>query len=604
MAPLGVGSSSVRATGLETTGWSAVWIAFGTILPWTVVAVFDAIDWRYRRIRTVIFRLILSTCCNAIAYVIGLWFVVEIVLAVNIRNRTNGCQSDATKCEYERFDEIATFLVLLFFNFWFVFRNIRGWLQLFSLFRLRPFFNKMQKKFALASLEPIEEPLNRRFGSYPVVGSESDNVREGDNEHPMDQIHEDGISLMRVSDRLINNDLETSTPFLNPFIIRGKNWSIATWRAWWTQEFKGRVTLDAPEHYNWIPDLSIAQDLPHMHPYAGPCWQEHDRQPVRDPTTGRIIEKNDIKAWKSALGAYGSGQQDVIGKPHKYLFSYRNRTGIATLIHEVTHILPHRMTSLWYDTERFESAYEEVASEMNTHNVDSIFNFPKSFGWWKELALDIARNLKEPAYLSGDALTNYAGKIASASILITKYSEEYKDLVEIIYRDGRNSRWMFGWSGLLSCYSNLWTRQRIFMAMLNGLSLLAIQSSNSVREEEIDVNVRSLMVGYASFFISNRAIGKRIASIKKEELLKRYSKNLENKCRNVGLKTIRDACEVLKIPAEASHMDGLPSFSIGWTREYIGGKSGTHFPTEGVSHTEIENMLGSSNTWRYPDSKL
>jgi len=104
----------------------------------------------------------------------------------------------------------------------------------------------------------------------------------------------------------------------------------------------------------------------------------------------------------------------------------------------------------------------------------------------------------------------------------------------LIYRDGRNSRWIFGWSGLLSCYSNLWTRQRIFMAMLNGLSLLAIKSANNVTAEEMNVDVRSLMVGYASFAISNRAIGKRIASIKKKELLKRYSKNLENACRNMG----------------------------------------------------------------------
>lgn len=79
--------------------------------------------------------------------------------------------------------------------------------------------------------------------------------------------------------------------------------------------------LDAPGSYSWNPELSIALDLPHKEPYRGLCWESADGEPVRNPKTGRIIEKNDIRAGKSALGTYGSGQQDMRGLPVKYLFS-------------------------------------------------------------------------------------------------------------------------------------------------------------------------------------------------------------------------------------------------------------------------------------------
>lgn len=120
------------------------------------------------------------------------------------------------------------------------------------------------------------------------------------------------------------------------------------------------------------------------------------------------------------------------------------------------------------------------------------------------------------------------GRIGSASILIAKYSEEYKHLVEIIYRDGRNSRWMFGWSGPLSCYSNLWTPQRIFFAMLDGLSLFAIQSSNSVTEEEMDADVRSLIVGYSPSLSETARLGNGLHRCGSSNCWKDTRKNLKS----------------------------------------------------------------------------
>lgn len=597
MPPLVTGSSNRSATGLTTTGWFAVWIAFATILPWTVVAVFDAIDSRYRRIRTVIVRLILSTTCNAIAYAIGLWFVAELVFTVDMKNRENGCLEDKAKCSFDRFDEVATFLVLLFFNVWFVFRNVRGWLQLFSLWRLRPLFHFLQRKFAEASSHPPEkDEFVRSSQSLKTKRSGGSNYGE-DNEFPDLDYQNDGIRLMRISDRLINNDLETQTPFLNPFVLHGKAWSIAAWRAWWTQDYSNHVPFE-PTNYDPDPICTKAQDLPRQ----GPRWPLNAEIDVVNPIDGSAIRRGDKEAWENALRKYGSpqGQQDSRGPAQDHLFNSSDRTGIATLIHEITHCIPHRMSSLWYVTARFEDVYEAAAREINAKDKNILL--PSHFADWKELAIDIAANLEEPVYLSGDGLSNYAGRIASASLLLTQYSYEYRGLVERIYHDGRFSRWTFGWSGLLSCYSNLWTRHRVFMAMLNGLSLLAIRSSRTVAE--IEPSVRALMVGYCSFAISDRAIGKKIANFRKQELLDRYVSNRSRSARGLGLATTREACRILGIPSEASHLDGLPSFATGWSMKHLLFKAGVFTPEHGNYHGEIEEREGSSNAWRYPYSKV
>lgn len=597
MPLLSTGRSSITATGLPTHGWSVVWISFATILPWTVVAVFDAIDASYRRIRIVILRLLLSTACNAVAYFIGIWFVTEVVMNTNKRNAENGCSTDRTKCDFDRFDEISTFSVLLFFNLWFVIRNIRGWVQLFSLYRLLPLFQHMQSFIADASAEPINQTSitgssisqpHQKYPSHLVTKTERVIQQE-----PL----KEGIRLMRISDRLINNDLETKTPLLNPFGSPNEDWAIAAWRAWWTQECHEAVSLEASSHYDIRPSSLLAQDLTP----EGPRWPNAVEAVVKNPVNGRVIERGDREAWIDALTQYGSqGQQDTRSPPMKEMFSCADRSGVATLVHEKTHVPPHRMSSLWYSTARFEGLYAEVASEIHARRPE--MHIPACFSLWKELATDIARYLPKQMYLSGDPLCSYAGELASATLLLTRHAYDYRHLVECIYQDGRGSRWTFGWSGLLSCYSNLWTRQRIFIAMLNGLSLLSIRSAGSV--SEIDVHVRCMLVGYASFAVSDRAVGKRIAELRKDELLRRYRGNIGRTCRGVGLCATREACRILGIPAEASHLDGLPAFCTGWAMEYLSAMPGNQSPGHGATHNEIEELEGSSNAWRYPDSKV
>ncbi|KAI0561573.1 hypothetical protein FGB62_77g019 [Gracilaria domingensis] len=137
--------------------------------------------------------------------------------------------------------------------------------------------------------------------------------------------------------------------------------------------------------------------------------------------------------------------------------------------------------------------------------------------------------------------------------------------------------------------------------MLNGLSLLALTSTDDL--EYLDPNVRSMLYGYAAFEVSDRAVGKRIAEDRKDELLKRYKENKGKTCRGSGVCAIRMACQTLKLPAEASHMDGLPAFSAGWASEFIERKPGNQTPEHGLNHDEVEARFGSSNAWRYPHTQ-
>ena len=201
--------------------WNVIWITLLTVLPWAIVAVFDAIDSNYRGRNAVALRLFFSSVCNVTAYTFGIWYIV--VLA------RNDARDDS------RFDQIATVVVLLVFNVWHFARNIRGWAQFYALSFLRPAFVKMQKQFHI---------------SAPYISAP----------HSKGQLILGGLKYIRISDRLIDNDFTTTTPFLyiptTPFIQRKRvshqdagteAWAVACWRAWWSQETYGLVTdMTAP----------------------------------------------------------------------------------------------------------------------------------------------------------------------------------------------------------------------------------------------------------------------------------------------------------------------------------------------------------------------
>lgn len=179
-------------------------------------------------------------------------------------------------------------------------------------------------------------------------------------------------------------------------------------------------------------------------------------------------------------------------------------------------------------------------------------------------------------------------------------SDRYHRLVDQLHEDGRCARWTFGWSGLLSSYSKLWTWDHVYVAALNGLSLLAINSADSI--ENIDPCVRAMLVGYTSFAVSDRTVGSRIEEERTQELKMRYTQNKGRTCRGSGVSATRLGCSALGIPAAANHMDGLPSFATGWAMEYMEAKPGCQKPENGATHANIELLLGSSAIWRYPHS--
>lgn len=605
---------------LYVRSWWVVGITVASALPWAVVAVLDAIDSSYRTASMIQNRLIMSTCCLLLAYISGIMFLV--VLSVNI---VNGIEAG-------RHDEVATVLVLLIFNLWHVARNARGWMQFFALKKLTPFFQGVQRYLAVSA------------------------GRDPNDTHVCVQ----GLTRLRISNRLIDNDWNQSTPFLSPFykircsfggispgvaspgiasrvMNRGgterqptfgghraadsfgdpaalpalvpdkteEAWAVAAWRAWWTQDtglLHWQVNnLSAPESFRCDKEHRKPNVENLLTRQRGPSWPT-DR-PVIDTKSEGQPTVTTREQWANCLLTYGTaeGQQDTHGECPSSVVNFNTAAGIAVVVREKTRFPPNRMSSLWYTTARFEELYEEKAQEVRKMSEFRDVLFP-SWTSWLNIAQDVGTHLSRPVYLSDSYLINFAGELASASLIVVRYPEKYRKLVDQIYEDGLDARWTFGWSGLLACFTQLWTKERIHIAMLNGLSLLALNSGQEV--EHIDPNVRSMLYGYAAFAVSTRAVGKRIAEDRKVELLRRYTTESGKTCRGSGVCATRLACSILKIPAEASHMDGLPAFATGWASEYMEFKPGNQKPEHGESHDDVEMKHGSSNAWRYPHSHI
>lgn len=469
---------------------------------------------------------------------------------------------------------------------WLVGRNIRGWTQLLALRRLDAHFTRVMRNF---------------FASVPGEShSQASYAKE-------EALLSFPLATLRISESLIDNNLTSATRWLNPCDPASRTWARAFWLAWWTQDTALRVRLDPPATY----DLTLytrAYELPvELYPEA-----------VRDAVDGGrpgspLITTPD--EWVRALMVYGdepltdadgalnprfpgvhAGMQDTagtvpLGRP---LLDTSSLAGIATLVYEKTAHVPHRMTSLWYGTSTFSARY---ASAAQVSDVGGHLRVP-SLHTWRRMAVGIGERAPVPLYLSGADLENFACELASTSLLLTSHAGPFKALVEQIYQDGRAARWTFGWSGLLSCFSNLWTAEQVHIAASNGLSLLALQCAPTVAA--IPDCVRALLVAYVSYAVSSRAVGRRIATARQAELLRRYRANKGRTCRGSGVDAIRRACATLGLPAVASHMDGLPAFTAGWCLEYMVRQPGNQPPAYGADHDEVERRLGSGTAWRYP----
>lgn len=487
-----------------TKGWWILLPTLLTALPWTIVAIFDAINSSYHGRRTTAFRLFTSSFCLLIAYSTSIFFIA--LLSIEISH-------DST---VDRHDEVAALVVLLILNVWHIGRNVRGWLQYFAIHKLDPMFRTIQTNFA---------------NSFPSAGDNTSCIQ--------------GLKHLRISDRLVDNEWKSDAPFLSPFYRlyecrdhanvnpAAQAWAIAMWRAWWTQ------------------DTSASEKL-----------SQSDRD------TLRTCQSRDVNL-------------------------------IESLVNEKTTRLPSRMCALWYATSAFEFAYSYnrcKAIQWHPENSRRIL-FPH-LNSWLQIAEDIAKYKHSPMSLSSPRLKSYASELASSSIILGVYPEKYRALVEQIHRDGLNAATVHGWCRDLACSESAWTQERIYFAMLNGLSLLVI--GREVPVSEIGSDVRSLLYGYAAFEVSDREGGRNIAETWHAELQCRYMNNKDVTSRCRGLHAIRIACGNLGIPAEASHMDGLPSFSAGWCSGYLTGKTGRELIRYGTTHEEIEKKESSSTAWRYP----
>ncbi|OSX78927.1 hypothetical protein BU14_0094s0004 [Porphyra umbilicalis] len=292
-----------------------------------------------------------------------------------------------------------------------------------------------------------------------------------------------------------------------------------------------------------------------------------------------------------------AGMQDTAGTltlPRPLLDTAGTR-GVVTLVYEKTAHVPHRMSSLWYGTTTFTDCFHEASRRADGGGRS--LRIP-SLTSWRVMAVGIGERSPVPLYLSGMDLENYACELAATPLLLARFPTAFKRLCDQIYEDGRKARWTFGWSGLLACFSNLWTHERVYVAAANGLSLLALGCAPSV--VKIPDCVRSTLVAYTSFAVSTRAIGRRIAPARQVELLRRYATNRGRTCRGSGVDAIRRGCAVLGLPGAASHMDGLPAFTAGWCLEYMERQPGNQPPAYGADHEEVERRLGSGTAWRYP----
>lgn len=392
------------------------------------------------------------------------------------------------------------------------------------------------------------------------------------------------LDSLRISMSLIDNNLTSPTPWLNPWDTTSDSCTRALWLYWWTQDTTLRARLEPPSSYNLTLCPMVYELLSELRPGLLP-YAQTEGQPGTPPTS-----------------TADEGMQDIAGEVvlRRPLLDTSSLVGIETLVYEKTAHVPHQMSSLWYRTTTFYECFHSAAYVAYASDAADHVRMPLLSTWY-HLAEPIRQRVSVPLNgLSGADQENYACELASTSLLLVNhsFSAKFKALVDQIYQDGLAARRTAGWSGLLSCFSCLWTRERVHIAACNGLSLLALQSASTV--EAIPHCVRALLVAYVSYAVSSRAVGRRIATTRQAELFRRYQSNMSCTCRGGGLDAIRRACTTLGLPAVASYMDGLPSFAAGWCIKYLMRQQGNQPSSYGTDHEEVERRLGSSTTWRYP----
>lgn len=307
--------------------------------------------------------------------------------------------------------------------------------------------------------------------------------------------------------------------------------------------------------------------------------------------------KTAIEQRKDSLRIYGGkeGQQDHGDE----MMPNHPESRVQTIWEMMTWITAHSpkpMENIWYESRELTTTLHEISGQNARGAVWP--SFPGIESWFR-IAKDIARQRDSPLLLSVFEFKRFALRIASSSALLAYNPREYDSLVTSVYNLGILARWTHGWSGRLSCYSALWTPGNVGMALLGGLTLLAIR-----KNVPSDDSVRCLLVGIASDTIMGRYLPDKVRAARTKELALRYSNNKGKTCRGSGVKCVRAACAKLGLSPSASQLDGAVAFTVGWAKEAIDGLPGNQKPRDGNNHDQIEDIFCSSRAFRFTDELL
>ena len=239
---------------------------------------------------------------------------------------------------------------------------------------------------------------------------------------------------------------------------------------------------------------------------------------------------------------------------HEHLYTFGpDDQGLRTVLAYVAKTVPHRLTNAWY----FTDTWDDMANKAPTINGlgDKWIPLPPEKSGWNEIASYVARENVNATGLSAMESYRYTGRILAASNIIAYYHETYMGIVEKVLHCGKVARWTYGWSGRLSCYSAFFTKEHVYLALLDGITLLAI-----LKNKHNHRSVIQLLTAFASFTIMEERCCMDVLKARQDELVYRYTKDKGRTCRGSGLKAIRDTCALLDIPAACSKLDGHPAF--------------------------------------------
>lgn len=243
---------------------------------------------------------------------------------------------------------------------WLVGRNIRGSTQLIALRRLDSHLTSVTRnvfQYLLAELHALATTSTR----VALLSSP--------------------IDTLRISDSLIDKNLGSATPWLNPWDPSSRTWARAFWKAWWTQDSSRRQSLSPPQSYRLALHRNAfdhsEKHLPEAVHAVDGCQPGTPSIRTVDEGVRALMVCGDEQVTTEGgqpnprFPGEHAGMQDTDGAMplSRPLLDTSTLAGVATLVCEKTAHVPHRMTLLWHGTSSFAERFSKVASCSSTSGV-------------------------------------------------------------------------------------------------------------------------------------------------------------------------------------------------------------------------------------------